>query len=122
MFHEARPTPIRRVLLAAGGPHGDAAARIAGRLARDRSISVTTFVPPVDGDTIPALLRAAAEGYDLVVAGVGDLWALPMSVFDVREHPLVTELSCSLLAVHGSAQATKIASLEIDESPTRLMR
>jgi Kef-type K+ transport system membrane component KefB len=104
MFHEVGRARPRRILLAGGGEHGEAARRIADRLARDARVEVTPFVTPAGQESIPALLLAAA-GYDLVVAGVGEVWGLPMSLFDVREHPLVTGLPCSLLAVHGGAEA-----------------
>jgi hypothetical protein len=101
MFHDTGLSgPPRRILLAPGGEHGEAARRLGDRMARDARVTVDVFQAPANGDAVAALV-AAASRYDLVLAGVGETWALPMNLFDVREHPLVTALPCSLLAIHG---------------------
>ncbi|MFN7146224.1 MAG: cation:proton antiporter, partial [Myxococcota bacterium] len=98
MFQDAGLEQVRNVLLVPGGEHAEAVERVAARLARDPGVTVTRL-PGNAG--IPELL-AAARGRDLVIASVGSAWGLPMNAFDVREHPLVTALPCSLLAVHGA--------------------
>ncbi|MDP2309275.1 MAG: cation:proton antiporter [Pseudomonadota bacterium] len=104
MFHDAGFVRPGRVLLLSGGDHAEAARRVAERLARDPQVHLTLFAQGPGEAAIPALL-AAAGGYDLVIASVGPEWGLAMNSFDVRAHPLVTELSCSLLAVHGASAA-----------------
>lgn len=101
MFHDAGFVRPSRVLLLPGGDHFEAARQVAARLARDPLVRVTLFAPSAGAAPIPTLLSVAG-GYDLVIVSVGPEWGLSMSSFDVRVHPLVTELSCSLLAVHGA--------------------
>ncbi len=102
MFHDKGFMGPHRVLLLPGGDHAEAARVVAERIARGPQVQLTAYRPPADQPLIPALLAAAA-GFDLVVAGVGPEWGLAMNVFDVRAHPLVTGLPCSLLAVHGAS-------------------
>ncbi|MDP2312835.1 MAG: cation:proton antiporter [Pseudomonadota bacterium] len=101
MFHDTGLVQPRRVLLLPGGEHAEAAKSIADRLALHPQTLVTVFQPPKGEAAIPALLTMAVH-YDLVVASVGPEWGLAMNLFDVRVHPLVTDLPCSLLAVHGA--------------------
>jgi Kef-type K+ transport system membrane component KefB len=104
MFHDTGFVRPARVLLLKGGDHADAARGVAERLARDPAVGLTVFEQAPSEAAILALL-AASSGYDLVVVSVGPEWGLAMNMFDVRVHPLVTALSCSLLAVHGANDA-----------------
>ncbi|MFZ5475937.1 MAG: cation:proton antiporter [Myxococcota bacterium] len=99
MFLDHDFSAARKVLVARGGPHDRAAARISAWLKRVPGVAVAELADP-GGDREEALIRAA-EGYDLVVVGVGAAWGLAMHGFDVREHALLSRLPCSLLAVHG---------------------
>lgn len=101
MFHDNGFERPARVLLLRGGEHFEAARSVAERLAQDPGVELTLF-DREPGEPAMSALLAAASRFDLVVVSVGPEWGLAMNVFDVRVHPLVTELSCSLLAVHGA--------------------
>lgn len=100
MFLDRGLAHVDKVLVARGGEHDEAAARIGARLAAGGARVVELRAAPGE-DALPALLRAAAEGYDLVVAGAGKAWDLPMHAFDLRDHPMFTQVPCSLLVAHG---------------------
>ena len=100
MFRDDGLRQVRRVLLALGSSHDDAARRMAERFAMTEGVELAVFDGRRDAGRVEALL-SAARGYDLVVVGVGSEWDLPMNVFDLRAPRLLTELACSLLIVHG---------------------
>ncbi|GDX78310.1 sodium:proton antiporter [Deltaproteobacteria bacterium] len=105
MFRDNGLRQVRRVLLALGSVHDEAARRVAERIASSPGVELAVLDGRRDAGRVEALL-AASRGYDLVVVGVGAEWDLPMYVFDLRAPRLLTELGASLLIVHGAAVST----------------
>lgn len=97
MFHDNGFTQARRVLVALGGANDGAVRRVAARLAAGAA-TVTEISPVPGSDHVQAALDAAKD-HDLVVAGVGPEWDLPMTAFGLKVPRLVSDLSCSLVAV-----------------------
>ncbi len=119
--------PWTRVLVPyRGGPHDQAALRLASRIARTTGAEITLLhvVPPASGDgaetreafpsnvelrvvpsddPVEALVAVAREGFDLVVVGVSETWGLDPSPFTVRHERIARECPASMLIVRTHA-------------------
>ncbi len=97
MFYDNGFVGAKRVLVALGSSHDDGVRRIAARLAAGAAI-VTEISPGPGVDHVQRVLDASKE-HDLVVVGVGPEWELPMTAFGLKVPRLVSDLSCSLVAI-----------------------
>ena len=97
MFYDNGFRAATRVLVGLGSAHDDAVRRVAARLAPGATV-ITEIAVGRDGDHLQKMLDAA-KNHDLVVVGVGPEWELPMAAFGLKVPRLVSDLSCSLVAV-----------------------